>query len=71
MMTQKTFKVSGMKCPHCQANVENALRNVAGVQTAEANVAAANVTVCYDELLVKPQMLKDAVDALGRFELSL
>lgn len=70
-MVQKTFKVSGMRCPNCKAKVEDALRSVAGVQLVEANLAEANVTVSYDETLVKPQILKDAVDLLGRFELSL
>lgn len=70
-MTQKTFKVSGMKCPHCQANVENALQGVAGVQMAEAHLAEGSATVVYDENIVRPEMLKDAVDALGRFELTL
>lgn len=60
-----------MKCPHCKAKVEDALRAVAGVQQAEVNLPAASVTVSYDEALVQPKMLKDAVDLLGRFELSL
>lgn len=70
-MVQKTFAVSGMKCLHCKAKVEDALRAVAGVQQAEVNLPAASVTVSYDEALVQPKMLKDAVDLLGRFELSL
>ena len=44
---------------------------MAGVQQAEVNLPAASVTVSYDEALVQPKMLKDAVDLLGRFELSL
>ncbi len=60
-----------MKCPHCKAKVEDALRAVAGVQQAEVNLPAASVTVSYDETLVQPKMLKDAVDLLGRFELTL
>lgn len=60
-----------MKCPHCKAKVEDALRAVAGVQQAEVNLPAASVTVSYDEVLVQPKMLKEAVDLLGRFELSL
>lgn len=70
-MVQKTFAVSGMKCTHCKAKVEDALRAVAGVQQVEVNLPAASVTVSYDEALVQPKMLKDAVDLLGRFELSL
>ena len=70
-MVQKTFAVSGMKCPHCKAKVEDALRAVAGVQQVEDNPPVASAPVSYDEVLVQPKMLKDAVDLLGRFELSL
>lgn len=68
---KKTFAVSGMKCGHCKMNVENALKAVAGVSSAEANLDAANVTVDYDEATVKPEQLKAAVDNSGRYELSL
>lgn len=68
---KKTFAVSGMKCGHCKMNVENALKAVAGVRSAEANLEAANVTVDYDESAVKPEQLKTAVDNSGRYELSL
>ena len=48
-MKKKVFAVSGMKCVHCKANVENALKAVAGVRTAEASLEDADVTVEYDE----------------------
>ena len=54
-MVQKTFAVSGMKCPHCKAKVEDALRAVAGVQQAEVNLPAASVTVSYDEASSSPR----------------
>ncbi len=60
-----------MKCPHCQANVENALKNLEGVASAQGNLAEANVTVEYDENIVAPAQLKEAVDNAGRYELSL
>ena len=36
---KKTFSVSGMKCSHCAANVENALKAVKGVVSAEAQIS--------------------------------
>ena len=66
-MVQKTFAVSGMKCPHCKAKVEDALRAVAGVQQAEVNLPAASVTVSYDEALVQPKMLKRRRRSVGPF----
>jgi copper chaperone CopZ len=70
---KKVFTVTGMKCEHCEARVENAIKEVDGVNVngAKADHTADNVTVEYDENAVSPSQLKDAVDALGRYELSL
>ncbi len=70
-METKTFNVEGMKCPHCKANVENAIKALTGVVKAEASVEAKNVTVEYDPDTVSPQQIKDAVDGSGRYELVL
>jgi len=48
-MKKNVYAVSGMKCVHCKANVENALKALNGVVSAEANLEDANVTVEYDE----------------------
>ena len=70
-MTTKTFNVSGMRCVHCKANVENALKALGGVSAAEASLEEKNVTVSFDESAVKETDLKDAVDNAGRYERSL
>lgn len=70
-METKTFSVSGMKCPHCKANVENAIKALDGVSEAVASVADANVTVTYDTSRVTPDDIKRAVDDSGRYELTL
>ena len=57
-----------MKCSHCEANVQNALLAVPGVKLDRANN---KVDVEYDEQLVKPAQLADAVNALGSYECSL
>lgn len=67
---EKTFTVNGMKCPHCEAKVENALKAVAGISSAKADHNANNVTVGYDETTVTPEQIKDTVDNLG-YELIL
>ena len=53
------------------ASVENALKSLNGVKSAEANLEKANVNVEYDESIVTPAQLKEAVDNSGRYELSL
>lgn len=70
-MKKNVFAVSGMKCVHCKANVENALKAVGGVQSAEVNLEDANVTVEYDESKVTSSHLKDTIDNCGRYEMSL
>lgn len=70
-MTKNTFKVTGMKCVNCKAKVESALNELAGIEKAEVNLDAATVTVDYDESQVTPQVMKDAVDDLGRFEMTI
>lgn len=67
-MENKVFIVNGMKCEHCKLNVEQALKSV---EVAEVNLAEKIVNVSYDENLVKPELLKSVVDALGRFEMIL
>lgn len=70
-METKTFAVSGMKCEHCKANVENALKALKGIKSAEVNLTEANVTVEYDETAATPEAIKEAVDGSGRYELTL
>ena len=70
-MENKVFTVNGMKCEHCKVNVENAIKGVVGVEMAEVNLAEKTVEVAYDENLVKPELLKNAVEASGRFEMML
>lgn len=68
-MTTKTYTVNGMKCDHCRQSVESALKGVNGVKSAEVSLEKGEAVVSYDESQTTPQALKEAVDALGRFEL--
>ena len=70
-MIKKIFSVSGMKCVNCKANVERAIKALPGVADAVVSLEDANVAVDYDEALVNPQDMKDAVEDLGRFEMTI
>lgn len=70
-MTKNTFKVSGMKCVNCKANVERAIKALPGIDEAVASLEDACVTVSYDDTQVSPAAMKDAVDDLGRFEMEI
>lgn len=65
---EKTFTVNGMKCVHCKANVENALKGLDGVNSAVVSLDDHNVTVDYDETKVSEDKMKEAVDNAGHYE---
>ena len=70
-MTKNTFAVTGMKCVNCKANVERAIKALPGVANAVVSLEEASVDVEYDEAQVTPQQMKDAVEDLGRFEMTI
>ena len=41
-MENRFFTVNGMRCEHCKASVENAIKEIAGVETAEVDLANKN-----------------------------
>ncbi len=70
-MEKRTYAVSGMKCEHCKAKVENALKGLDGVRSVEASLQDVNVTVEYDECVIGPEQIKEAVENSGRYELQI
>lgn len=70
-MEKKTFTVNGMKCVHCKANVERAIRALSGVASAEVSLEDKSVVVEYDASAVNPEAIKNAVDASGHYEMEL
>ena len=70
-MKKNVYAVSGMKCVHCKVNVENALKALNGVVSAEANLEVLMSQQNMNESKVNPSELKEAVDNSGRYELSL
>lgn len=70
-MAKNTFSVSGMKCVNCKANVERALKALPGVAEAVVSLEDACIAVEYDETQVTPQDMKNAVEDLGRFEMTI
>lgn len=45
---EKEFKINGMKCVHCQANVENGLKSLAGVTAVTVSLAEGKAVVAGD-----------------------
>ncbi len=57
--------IEGMTCANCSARVDRALRKVAGVADAAANLATARASVRYDEAVTTAACLADAIKAAG------
>ena len=64
-MTEKTFNVPDMSCGHCKAAVEGGLKELPGVERANADVARGTVEVSYDEGTVATEDLKGAIQEAG------
>lgn len=64
-MERRTIPVVGMACSACAANVERCLGSLAGVSSASVSLATRTALVEYDEKVVTPEAMKEAVKAIG------
>ena len=64
-MVKKSFPLLGLHCAACAAHATKALEATAGVQSATVNLASATAFIVYDETLCTPEVLRDAVAAMG------
>lgn len=59
------FKVSGMTCASCSANVERILKKQPGVASASVNLPMEKASVTYDPSLITPKHMEDAIVGIG------
>lgn len=66
-MSDATMKlsVSGMSCEHCRCRVERALLELAGVQSADVDLATGMVTVTVAADAPSTEKLITAIEAVG------
>ncbi len=64
-MTQVTLNVPKMSCGHCTMTVENAGRSLAGVSSINADLDTKKVEVTYDDGVVTPEQIRQAIAAAG------
>ena len=62
---KKKFKVLGMMCAACSAHVENAVRALVGVSSAEVSLLLSSMTVEYDEKIIDENKIMEAVAHVG------
>lgn len=58
MSVSKTLEFDGMCCPGCATNVESAVGNIDGVETAAADHGAKEVDVVFDDTTVSEDEIK-------------
>ncbi len=64
-MEKIIFKISGMHCASCAANIEHALKKEAGINSANVNFAVEKLYLEYDPALIGLEKIKNLVDKLG------
>ena len=64
-MENVTILVKGMSCEHCQAAVKGAISGVAGVSSAEVDLAGGKAEVSFDGAVAKVEDLEKAVVEAG------
>ena len=61
---EKTLKIEGMMCPHCEATVKKTLEAIDGVESVVASHTAKNAVISLSKD-VSDDVLKQAVEAQG------
>jgi len=65
-MNQKTIlKISGMHCASCAANIENALKKEAGVNSANVNFASEKLYLEFDSVEISIARIQKIIEKLG------
>ena len=64
-LVRQIFPVLEMSCAACAVSVESMLKTVPGVKDAAVNFANQSASVEYDQALVDPQVLQNAVRSVG------
>lgn len=59
---KRTYKINGMACPHCSANVEKTIRALDGVEEVAVNLAAGTAEVIGE---ASPAKVSEAVRLAG------
>lgn len=64
-MENKKFKISGMMCSSCQVTIQNAVRKLQGVKTAEVSLIAKEMEVSYNPQKTDEGKIIKAVEDVG------
>ena len=62
---KEVYLIEGMTCSGCERTVTRVVQNIAGVETAQADLTSSSITVEYDPEKVRIDAIKSAVNAVG------
>lgn len=62
-MKEAILKVQGMACEGCENRIQNALKNIEGIEKVVANHKEGTVTVTANETLI--DIIKEKIEDLG------
>lgn len=63
-MKETTLYVKGMMCEGCQNRVKNALKNIQGIETIDADFKTGKVVITANEE-VNPEQFKEIIEDIG------
>lgn len=64
-MERLNFQVDGMGCAGCEGNVSDALNDLSGVESVNADHESGTVTVAYEETKTDADELSGAIEGAG------
>lgn len=64
-MREETYRIEGMSCAACSASIERVTRKLSGVVRSDVNLTTEKMDICYDELLVTPELIMQKVQKAG------
>jgi len=64
-MEQLSFDVEGMSCAGCEGNVSEALDDLQGVKSVNADHEEGSVSVTYEEKKTDAAAMNDAIETAG------
>ena len=64
-MKVEKYKITGMSCAACQANVTRCVQKLAGVQDVDVSLLSNQMRVCYDEEKLQAAEIMEAVQGIG------
>ncbi|MGX8706387.1 MAG: urease accessory protein UreH domain-containing protein, partial [bacterium] len=60
-----TWRISGMHCPHCDAAVLRAVRDLKGIEQPRADYKTGTLTALWDETLLPEAAIKERIEEAG------